>query len=474
MSENMKVPFHEIDFLLPVHRFNISFSYISQKSLSFMREFILRLIHLGPMQPFDIAGYFDLTERELDEALSDLLSKGDIQYDDDGQVSLTPQARGYFTKMGSAPLVPAVGQMDCTLGFDLAAFNCLGSLRNNGNWLCGFPLEIDNENIGLSDKFAKKHFQLQFYSILDAGYIKNIQGLKTESQPSIYKLDSVLKIGGEPKRVKQKFYMDENGVPFDRDDLDDFEDDEPIVELITKAIAKNLKGNNLESINLTMDKFDDVLTRQFISNSGVDVESLVLEIARAKNEDSINKLFLGPIYSTTNWLIFERMIESVIKDLTSSPQGLIAELIWLAPSDSFWGRSERLLNALHFIRSESTFKGKGLRKLYKAKVYLPLSGNRDKRGKNLWKNQLGSLDNINAIAEGFRDGNIEVMIVANKLAIICYHIVIPEISPIPIPFGFSTTDKDKIMLIASEFSEYLASNHDSDKPNDLGEMKGIG
>jgi hypothetical protein len=39
--------YHEIDFLLPAQRFNINFSYITQKGLPFVREFVLRLIHLG-------------------------------------------------------------------------------------------------------------------------------------------------------------------------------------------------------------------------------------------------------------------------------------------------------------------------------------------------------------------------------------------------------------------------------------------
>jgi len=80
MSQEMNVAYHEVDFLLPVHRFNIRFSYVTKKGLPFVREFVLRLVHVSPMMPADIANYFGLAKREADEAISDLVDKGDLQF----------------------------------------------------------------------------------------------------------------------------------------------------------------------------------------------------------------------------------------------------------------------------------------------------------------------------------------------------------------------------------------------------------
>jgi len=44
MISDNKVTYHEVDFLLPAQRFNIQFSYVSQKGLPFIREFVLRLV----------------------------------------------------------------------------------------------------------------------------------------------------------------------------------------------------------------------------------------------------------------------------------------------------------------------------------------------------------------------------------------------------------------------------------------------
>ncbi len=66
MISDNKVTYHEVDFLLPAQRFNIQFSYVSQKGLPFIREFVLRLVHVASMSKAQIATYFGLTHRETE------------------------------------------------------------------------------------------------------------------------------------------------------------------------------------------------------------------------------------------------------------------------------------------------------------------------------------------------------------------------------------------------------------------------
>jgi hypothetical protein len=61
--------YHEIDFLLPAQRFNINFSYITQKGLPFVREFVLRLIHLAPMSMSQVATFFGFHARKFKRQL---------------------------------------------------------------------------------------------------------------------------------------------------------------------------------------------------------------------------------------------------------------------------------------------------------------------------------------------------------------------------------------------------------------------
>ena len=84
MSIDNKMTYQEVDFLLPAQRFNIQFSYVSQKGLPFIREFVLRLIHLAPMSKSQISIYFGLSRLETEEAVSDLVQRGELTLSEDG------------------------------------------------------------------------------------------------------------------------------------------------------------------------------------------------------------------------------------------------------------------------------------------------------------------------------------------------------------------------------------------------------
>lgn len=124
MSEQIRLSYHEIDFLVPVHRFNIQFSYVTKQGLSFIREFVLRLVQLAPMKPSQIATYIGLNKAEVDEAISDLMDKGDLRFNTHGSVELTPQSTGYFDSIGSSPKTSSIQETGSTLSFELCGFNC--------------------------------------------------------------------------------------------------------------------------------------------------------------------------------------------------------------------------------------------------------------------------------------------------------------------------------------------------------------
>ena len=85
MSEQINIAYHEVDFLLPIHRFDIRFSYVTKKGLPFIREFVLRLVHISPMKLSDIATFFGFSDIEVEEAVGDLVDKGDLQFTEGGQ-----------------------------------------------------------------------------------------------------------------------------------------------------------------------------------------------------------------------------------------------------------------------------------------------------------------------------------------------------------------------------------------------------
>jgi hypothetical protein len=468
--ENNKIQFHVIDFLLPVHRFNIAFSYVSKRGLPFIREFVLRLIHLSPMKPEFIASYLDLSARELKEVLRELIDKDELTFLDDGSVGLTGLAQGYFSSEGESPQVTTVQQTDTTFSFELAGFNCIGNKRTHDNWRAGISIPVSSENKGLSDKYTNKGFQAQFYRLIEEGYMPHIVSKESDTLPSIYKMDSVTRIGQEPKRIPHIFYFDNLGRVVERDELDSFVNNEPVFDAITEAISALVQKNNLADIAQAMAVIGDNCTGEYITDSGIDVSNLNKMIKLSREQGKIIQPMLGAIYLDDNWQHIAKQAEKAFNQLKSQHQDGVKELLWLAPSDSFWGKSEKYISAKSWLEENAKTKGKKPKRIFTPKFYFPIAREHDKRGISDWKNQLGNIDECYKYIEGFFNGTTEVLLLQDSFAVVCYHLSIPSISNISIPLGFITTEKKLVSEIESMLKEYLNSTVGFDNPIDLGRL----
>lgn len=468
--ENNKTPFHEIDFLLPVHRFNIAFSYVSKRGLPFIREFVLRLVHLSPMKPEFIASYLDLTARELKEVLRELVDKDELTFLDDGSVGLTGLAKGYFSTEGESPQVTTVQQTEATFSFELSGFNCIGNKRTHDNWRAGITVPVSSENKGLSDKYASKGFQAQFYRLIEEGYMPHIVSQESDTLPSIYKMDSVTRIGQEPKRISHTFYFDDLGRLVEREELDSFVNDEPVFDAITAAISQLDQTSNLADIAKAMAEIGDNLTGEYITDSGIDISNLN-EVTRLSREQvKVIQPMLGPIYMDDNWQHIARQAEKAFNKLKSQHQDGVKELLWLAPSDSYWGKSEKYIRAKSWLEENAKTKGKKPKRLFMPKFYFPIARENDRRSISDWKNQLGNISECYKYIEGFFNGTTEVLVLQDNFAVVCYHLSIPSISNISIPLAFMTTDKQLVSAIEALVKEYLNGTVGFDNPIDLGKI----
>ena len=76
--------------------------------------------------------------------------------------------------------------------------------------------------------------------------------------------------------------------------------------------------------------------------------------------------------------------------------------------------------------------------------------------------------NSTGVLNGLFDGNVEVMLLDNEFAAVCYHLLIPDLSPVHIPLGFFTRDKQLVKQVSSVVDDYLEGSAAYDKPNLLG------
>ncbi len=471
MSNEQKIPFHHIDFLLPTHRFNIKFSYVSKKGLPFVREFILRLVHLAPMKPSQIAGYFDFSKREIDVGLADLVDNGDINYSDEGLVSLTSQSRQYFTELGSSPQVAAIVEYKGVFTFELASFKCTGTKRTNEKWHSGLHLDVDNENKATSEKLVKKHFQRQFYQLLEDGYISDKVETDEGKPPTLYKMELVKKIWQEPLRLDESFSMTVNGIAMERDDIEILDDDSAVQELITTVIHDLAPQDNIEDVISAMVELGDQFTGTFLTDHSVNILKLLAEKAADNVKTAHGKPFIGPLYSKPNWKQLTHILTPILDQMTKTHLTGIDDFIWLAPSNSFWGKSIFLSQCFNDLISKSTTTGKKAKTLFKPKMYVPLHSDNDKRTENQWSQTFGeNSKHVNGIVEGFLLGNVEVMLLPGQFVAVCYHLSRPQTSQVSIPLGFMSTNRATINHVASLLKAYVTGFSSYDNPRDLGKI----
>ncbi len=473
MTDNT-VTYHEIDFLLPAQRFNIQFSYVSQRGLPFIREFVLRLVHVAPMSKAQISTYFGLSRRETEEAISDLVQRGELTLSPEGRLTLTEKSSGYFSEIGEIPQLSAIQDSGATLSFDLATFSCFNNQNVQDKWKDGISLNIDNSNASQSEKLVEKHFQHQFNQILDKGYLSHIQTQDGKEQPSIYTVNSVNKLRQLPLRLTTTFQMDNDGKAVEREDYDELNSSECVHELVAIELSRLSTLNNSMSIFKSMLSLSDEETLKLFDSKTNLFHPNYLEDMRALEEHTASgrTTFLGPIYSKSNWDQLQKSLVPVINErIKSKADTGGSRFIWIAPSDPYWAKSGRFSSSLNdFIRKSSTKQ----KKLYDPVLYVPVSDDKDFRVARQWRHELGQFhDHARGLAEGFLDGNIEILHLEEEVAVVIYHFRQPDTLPVTMPLGFMTTNKEWVTKLGKLVNDYVKGSSAFDKPNDCGTISSI-
>jgi hypothetical protein len=471
VNQNVNITYHEVDFLLPVHRFNIRFSYVTKKGLPFIREFLLRLVHISPIKPADVASYFGLSKREADEAIRDLVDKGDLRFLDNGLIDLTSMSHGYFVGLGSTPLVSSLLESGGVFAFELAGFNCVGRKRTNERWVLGLPLKVPNETLANSERLVKRKFQESFHVIQEKGFWEHRSFNDEPGRPSIYTMESVRKLGQEPLRLTCMFAIDQSGIPVERDYFDILDDSSAVQELVTDVLASAQKPMNLNEIGQAMAAFEDQKTKTLFNDHSINPEKLMLGQQAGQLDDGKWLPFVGPLYSKENWELLIEVLNqqlAVLKECNETSP----EFLWIAPSDSFWGKSLRVSACFGHLVDLSTSKGKKPIQRYHPKFYLPVQDSDDRRAISRWKQEFSDWQSYtHGFVEGFMDGNVEVLLLPGYMAVICYHISRPEIIPASLPVGYITTDVIKIEVITRLVQDYINGVISFDNPRDLGPLR---
>ena len=467
--------YHEIDFLLPAQRFNINFSYITQKGLPFVREFVLRLIHLAPMSMSQVASFFGFTRKEVQEAIDDLVERGELTLTENGRLTLTEKSSGYFTELGEVPRLSMLRDSTACLSFDLATFSCLGKDNSSEKSKAGISIKVDDENASCSETQVEKHFQRQFHEILQKGFLPRSLNQDEKDSPTVYTVNSVNKIKQMPVRLPVQFKVDTDGRSVEREDFEKLKNSDYVHERISLELDRLGRPSNFGEIAKAMLDIGDGETLKLFDSKGSSVSLQFFEdLARLEaNSQKKRTTFLGPIYTSANWELLQKHLAPIIKarrenkaDVGQTP------FLWLAPSDPYWGKSSNLQVRVSEILSMASTKEK---RLYSPAIYLPVSGPDDQKTARQWKWEFDpNTDKVHGLIEGFLGGNVEVMHFEGEFVVVVYHVSLPDSYPVSLPIGFISADKDVVSSVGRLVTTYLEGSSGFDRPNDCGLLSRFG
>ena len=467
--------YHEIDFPLPAQRFNINFSYIAQKGLPFVREFVLRLVHLAPITKSQVATFFGFSRTEAEEAIADLVEREELTLTESGRLTLTEKSSGYFTEIGEVPRLSLLRDSGACLSFDLATFTCLGKDIASDKWKAGIQIRVDDENVARSEAHVEQHFQHQFNEILHKEFLSKSLVQDEKDSPTVYTVNSVNKIRQMPLRLTVKFQVDMEGRNVEREDFEVLKSSDYVHERITVELGRLARPSNSMDIAKAMLEIGDSDTLKLIDSKTNSVNLQFFDdLAKLEsNSKKRRNTFLGPIYSQANWGLLQKQLAPVLKSRIESKADIGQDpFIWLAPSDPYWCKSNRLLGSLSDFLNRASTKDK---KLYSPTIYLPVSGRDDQRAARQWKQELDPYaDKARGVIEGCLGGNVEVMHFEGELVVVVYHMSFPDTYPVTLPLGFISADEEVVSSIGRLVKAYVQGSSGFDRPNDCGLISRFG
>lgn len=461
--------YHEIDFLLPAQRFNINFSYITEKGLPFVREFVLRLIHLAPMSMSQVATFFGFSRKEVQEAIDDLVERGELTLSENGRLALTEKSSSYFTDLGEVPRLSLLRDSTACLSFDLATFSCLGKENLSEKWKAGFSIKVDDENASCSQALVEKHFQHQFHEILQKGFLSRALTQDEKDSPNVYTVKSVNKIKQMPVRLPVHFKVDEDGRNVEREDFENLKSSDYVHAQISLELNNRARPSNFVEIAKIMVDIGDGDTLKLFDSKGSSVSMHFFDDLAKLESNSQKKrtTFIGPIYSAANWELLQPYLAPLIKARQESKSDVgHTPFLWVAPSDPYWGMSSSLQVRVSQLLEQASTKEK---KLYSPTIYLPVGGPDDHRTAQQWKREFEpNTSEVRGLIEGFLGGSIEVLHFEGEFVVVVYHVSLGDSYPVSFPVGFISAEKDVVSSIGRILKSYVEGTSGFEQPNDCG------
>ncbi len=450
------ITYNQIDFVVKAPRFRIVFSYMSDKGVAFVREYLLRLLKVTPCKPAQIAQYFGFSQHETEVALADLEQHKWIIWQDNGLIALSAEGQRLFQDSQDSPHILTLKECGGEYRMELLDSNFLKKNDCDKNRQQAIELVVEPRVLSESSEIARKTFQNRFRQLMEDDII-NLD----EKDISLYKIDAI-----EPKGVPDYFrftqqfeLLPETGEAKERHDVPTITHQENIQQVITEQLEPFGHHDNLRELRNSMAEISDDDTLKVLFGGTLDFTEFLKVYQKYEQQNGL--YFLGQIYHQ------ETLFEKINKILDKLNKKSSKKLYWLAPSDIYWGKQRKIHDKIQNLIDKQ-------KNGYDFRLYLPLSSERNHHEKQEWLNHFKDISDkvLYGFCEGFLDGNTEILFLEDQFAVVCYHTKLSAY-PVTLPIGFMTTQQNTIKTIVSLISNYLESplfESNEDRTKDFGEL----
>ena len=448
------ITYNQIDFVVKAPRFRIVFSYMSDKGVAFVREYLLRLLKITPCKPAQIAQYFGFNQYETEVALADLEQHKWIIWQDDGLIALSAEGQRLFQDSQDSPHIPTLTECGGEYRMELLDSNFLKKNDCDKNRQQAIELVVEPKVLSESSEIARKTFQNRFRQLMEDDII-NLD----EKDISLYKIDAI-----EPKGVPDYFrftqqfeLLPETGEAKERHDVPTVTHQENIQQAITAQLERFGHHDNLRELRNSMAEISDDDTLKVLFGGTLDFNEFLKVYQEHEQQNGL--YFLGQIYHQGT------LFEQINKILDKLNKKSSKKLYWLAPSDIYWGKQRKIHDKIQNLIDKQ-------KNGYDFRLYLPLPSERNQHQKQEWLNHFKDISDkvFYGFCEGFLDGNTEILFLEDQFAVVCYHTKLSTY-PVTLPIGFMTTQKNTIKSIISLVENYLKSplfEYNEDRTKDFG------
>lgn len=409
--ENSLRAYHDVDVTLPSQQFNVVFSYTTMDTLDFIDSMVLRLLVIAPLPAERIARFLGLSNYETDVLLTSLLNREQIQNREDGRFSLTKQLEKAFSDVCAVPYVSKIEDNIQKMSFEMIGLNPEPVNPNaSDNGTNSIKLEASNEYLSNSESLVSKEFQKNFRFYFSQELVKLNMSVE-EKKLQLYKMSKVEKLRDHSRRFTLPLTLDDNCMPTEISDFNHMENSDKILDSLYAALRLAKNSPNIDSIVKVLNELDmeDVFGIEAVfSENKLNLDRL-LSLKHKSNE-----YFIGPIYSKENSDLFFKTIKQFQNQNRDDRQ-----LYWLAPTDDFWGKSDRFSDFIDRLSTTEITKN--------FKCFLPVGFKNDKQSIGNYKKQITDQAGATHFLT-FRessmafDGNFELLVMKDSFCALIIHI----------------------------------------------------